>query len=154
MINELQILAVKDYLLNLQSGIGSALEQVDNRQFIRDKWTYGNADAGGGQSYVLGNGSVFERAGVNFSHVKGSKLPPSATLQRPELKDLPFEAMGISLVIHPNNPFVPTTHANFRLFVAKNVWWFGGGYDLTPYCRAEWGNSDRSKNRSKAAAFP
>lgn len=131
MISDKKVLECKEYLLNLQTIICDALQKLDTQTFITDKWEY--TQSGGGQSRVLQNGSVFERAGVNFSHIKGNKLPPSATLQRPELENKAFEAMGLSLVIHPRNPFVPTVHANFRLFVANNIWWFGGGYDLTPY---------------------
>lgn len=129
--------AVKDYLLGLQDNICSRLEAIDGRAgFLTDAW---ERDAGGsGRSRVISHGAVFEKGGVNFSHVFGSRLPPSASATRPELAGRSFQAMGVSLVIHPENPFVPTSHANFRFFVAEKegelpVWWFGGGYDLTPY---------------------
>jgi coproporphyrinogen III oxidase len=133
---------VKSYLLELQDQICSSLAAEDGgRQFREESW---NREAGGGgRTRVLEQGKVFEQAGVNFSHVYGDRLPPSATAARPELAGRDFQAMGISLVIHPRNPFVPTSHANVRFFIAKKtgaekdqedpVWWFGGGYDLTPY---------------------
>lgn len=130
------MMMVKNYLLDLQARICRALEAQDTHCFIKDTWSYppgSNQIEGSGQSCILKNGGLFERAGVNFSHVKGQQLPVSATTVRPELKGRAFEAMGLSLVLHPHNPFIPTTHANFRLFVAGDVWWFGGGYDLTPY---------------------
>ncbi|MEM8815316.1 MAG: oxygen-dependent coproporphyrinogen oxidase [Pseudomonadota bacterium] len=127
---------VKSYLLSLQNRIVAELEAVDGKgQFIKDAWQ--RDGGGGGESRVLVDGGVFEKAGVNFSHVFGDELPPSATKTRPDLAGQGFEAMGVSLVLHPRNPYVPTTHANFRLFSAGQeedpVWWFGGGYDLTPY---------------------
>jgi len=128
---------VKSYLLSLQDRICTALEAEDGGAvFIKDSWT--RSEGGGGQSRVLSHGRVFEQAGVNFSHVIGDKLPPSATAQRPELAGRRFEAMGVSLVIHPHNPYVPTSHANVRFFIASKagsepIWWFGGGFDLTPY---------------------
>ena len=126
---------VKDYLLSLQNRIVAELEDLDGQgQFLKDAWE--REEGGGGESRVLADGAVFEKAGVNFSHVFGKELPPSATKSRPDLAGKGFEAMGVSLVLHPENPYVPTTHANFRLFKAgddKPVWWFGGGYDLTPY---------------------
>lgn len=128
---------VKSYLLSLQQHICEALEKVDGeKNFIEDCWE--REAGGGGLSRVLENGKVFEKAGVNFSHVFGDTLPASATAHRPELAGRSFQAMGVSLVIHPNNPFVPTSHANVRFFIAEKegedpVWWFGGGYDLTPY---------------------
>lgn len=127
---------VKDYLLSLQNRIVAQLEQIDgNGRFRRDAWQ--RQEGGGGESRVLAGGRVFEKAGVNFSHVFGSELPPSATKTRPDLAGQGFQAMGVSLVLHPENPYIPTTHANFRLFSAGSandpVWWFGGGYDLTPY---------------------
>ncbi|MCG7983141.1 MAG: oxygen-dependent coproporphyrinogen oxidase [Candidatus Thiodiazotropha lotti] len=141
---------VKAYLLKLQQTICSALEQEDGcAVFLQDSWQReaGEQLGGGGISAVLQAGEVFEQAGVNFSHVSGSQLPGSATAHRPELAGRAFEAMGLSLVIHPNNPYVPTSHANVRFFIAEKegeapVWWFGGGFDLTPYygfdedCRA------------------
>ncbi|BEV73106.1 MULTISPECIES: oxygen-dependent coproporphyrinogen oxidase [unclassified Paludibacterium] len=128
---------VKTYLLDLQNRICQALEQADGgARFERDSWQ--RAEGGGGESRVLSQGKVFEQAGVNFSHVAGNKLPPSATAHRPELVGCRFQAMGVSLVIHPHNPYVPTSHANVRFFIAERddaepVWWFGGGFDLTPY---------------------
>ncbi len=133
--------AVKDYLLGLQERICSALEIEDGgEKFLRDAWQRapGEKLSGGGISSVLQGGGLFEQAGVNFSHVLGEELPASATAHRPELAGRSFEAMGVSLVIHPENPFVPTSHANVRFFIAEKaeaepVWWFGGGFDLTPY---------------------
>ncbi len=129
--------AVKDYLIGLQDRICAALESVDGgRRFIEDAWEH--AHGGGGRSRVLSEGEVFEQAGVNLSHVRGRQLPAAATVKRPGLAGLDFEALGVSLVIHPRNPFVPTTHLNVRFFIAgttrpQPVWWFGGGFDLTPY---------------------
>jgi len=133
----MQIDEVRSYLLALQDSICTALEDEDGQaQFIVDEWE--RPEGGGGRSRVLTEGAVFERAGVNFSHVRGAKLPASASAARPELAGCSFEALGVSLVVHPRNPHVPTSHANVRLFVAEKggaepVWWFGGGYDLTPY---------------------
>ncbi|MCD4485103.1 oxygen-dependent coproporphyrinogen oxidase [Chromobacterium vaccinii] len=129
--------AVKSFLLDLQDRICAALEQADGKaQFAEDAWS--REAGGGGRSRVLKDGGVFEQAGVNFSHVHGNALPASATAHRPELAGRRFEAMGVSLVIHPSNPHVPTSHANVRFFIAEKdgeapVWWFGGGFDLTPY---------------------
>lgn len=129
---------VYDYLIGLQQCIVGQLEQIDGSNFITDQWE--REEGGGGISRYLENGPVFERAAVLFSHVKGKQLPPSASAQRPELAGRPWEAMGVSLVIHPRNPYVPTTHLNVRMFVAhptneqdSAVFWFGGGMDLTPY---------------------
>ena len=126
---------VKDYLQGLQGRIVAELEELEGKErFHRDAWD--RAGGGGGLSCVLSNGKVFEQAGVGFSHVFGDKMPPSATRNRPELAGKGFQAVGVSLVIHPLNPYVPTTHANFRFFSAGDdnaVWWFGGGFDLTPY---------------------
>ena len=128
---------VGDYLQGLQARIVAALERVDGRKtFTSDRWK--RAAGGGGTSRVLRNGAVFEQAGVGFSHVFGDTLPESATRARPELAGRRFQALGVSLVLHPNNPHVPTTHANFRFFQAREaradpVWWFGGGFDLTPF---------------------
>jgi coproporphyrinogen III oxidase len=128
---------VKSYLLQLQDSICRELaDEDDTVDFISDEWQ--RPDGGGGRSRVLGDGAVFEKAGVNFSHVHGGELPASASASRPELAGRSFEAMGVSLVIHPRNPYVPTSHANVRFFVANKageepIWWFGGGYDLTPY---------------------
>ena len=132
-----QIDDVSHYLQSLQNRIVSELEHLDGKaNFHEDAWT--REGGGGGLSRVLKNGAVFEQAGVNFSHVFGTELPPSATKSRPDLAGQGFQALGVSLVLHPHNPYVPTTHANFRFFIAapgdsKPVWWFGGGYDLTPY---------------------
>jgi coproporphyrinogen III oxidase len=133
----MQIEQVKAYLLQLQDRICDALAAEDGEaDFLNDEWQ--RAEGGGGRSRVLANGAVFERAGVNFSHVRGAQLPASASASRPELAGRSYEALGVSLVIHPRNPYIPTSHANVRLFVASKpgeqpVWWFGGGYDLTPY---------------------
>jgi coproporphyrinogen III oxidase len=128
--------AVKAYLMDLQENICGALADEDGVAFHEDSWD--RPGGGGGRSRVLEGGRVFEKAGVNFSHVFGDGLPPSATAQRPELAGRGFQAMGVSLVIHPHNPHVPTSHANVRFFIAEKpgaepVWWFGGGFDLTPY---------------------
>ncbi|MCC6414515.1 MAG: oxygen-dependent coproporphyrinogen oxidase [Opitutaceae bacterium] len=141
--------AVRHYLLDLQSRICAALAEEDGAaDFNRDEWS--RAEGGGGISRILNEGAVFEKAGVAFSHVKGTKLPPSATAHRPALAGKPWEAMGVSLVIHPRNPHVPTSHANVRFFCTTAAesksqipdpksqtegptWWFGGGFDLTPY---------------------
>ena len=128
--------AVKAFLLQLQSDICTGLESLDTHSFITDAWD--KESGGGGISRVLEGGSTFEKAGVNFSHVFGSKLPASATARNPELAGRSFQAMGVSLVIHPDNPYVPTSHANVRFFIAESdnaapIWWFGGGFDLTPY---------------------
>ncbi|MDP9109549.1 MAG: oxygen-dependent coproporphyrinogen oxidase, partial [Pseudomonadota bacterium] len=128
--------AVKTYLIDLQTRIVDALEAVDGQVFSRDAWQ--RPEGGGGISRILENGGVFERAGVGFSHVTGHSLPPSAAANRPEIAGRPWEAMGVSLVLHPRNPFAPTVHMNVRFFIASAdgeapVWWFGGGMDLTPY---------------------
>lgn len=131
------IQAVKDYLIGLQERICQRLEAVDGQaSFIRDSWQ--RPEGGGGISRVLADGGVIEKGGVNFSHVMGETMPASATAHRPHLAGAPWQAMGVSLVIHPNNPYVPTSHANVRFFIATPedsapVYWFGGGYDLTPY---------------------
>jgi coproporphyrinogen III oxidase len=128
---------VKTYLLDLQDRICAALEQADGTgRFVEDSWE--RAEGGGGRTRVITKGAVIEKGGVNFSHVYGAGLPASATAHRPELAGRSFEAMGVSLVIHPHNPYVPTSHANVRFFIAEKegeepVWWFGGGFDLTPY---------------------
>jgi coproporphyrinogen III oxidase len=134
--------AVRNYLLTLQDSLCTALENEDGGKFQEDAWT--RAEGGGGRSRVLADGAVFEKAGVGFSHVTGAALPASATATRPELAGKPYHALGVSLVIHPRNPYVPTAHMNVRFFLAGNpalagspagtpVWWFGGGFDLTPY---------------------
>jgi len=133
----MQLESVKKYLLDLQQDICAGLAEEDGAaDFIVDEWQ--RPEGGGGRSRVLVDGAVFEKAGVNFSHVMGAALPGSASAARPELAGRSYQAMGVSLVIHPRNPYVPTSHANVRLFVAEKpgeepVWWFGGGYDLTPY---------------------
>ena len=127
---------VKTYLLALQDRICGEVEDVDARaRFVEDAWE--RRQGGGGISRVLERGAVFEKAGVNFSHVQGDRLPPSASVNRPEVAGRSFRAMGVSVVIHPENPFVPTSHMNVRFFIAEKpgaepVWWFGGGFDLTP----------------------
>ncbi len=137
MTDKPSIAQVKTYLLDLQSRICEALEQVDGQGlFIKDSWE--REEGGGGLSCVLENGQHIEKGGVNFSHVFGDNLPPSASVLRPELAGRSFQALGVSLVIHPKNPKAPTSHANVRFFMAEKpgeepVWWFGGGYDLTPY---------------------
>lgn len=135
--------AVKEYLLSLQDAICMALEKEDGvGKFIHDDWEREHNDGtslgGGGRTRVMHGGEVFESAGINFSHVFGPEMPASATAHRPELAGRSFQAMGVSLVIHPKNPYVPTSHANVRFFIAEKegedpVWWFGGGFDLTPY---------------------
>jgi len=128
--------AVKDYFANLQNRIVEALQLADGKNFLHDSWQ--RAEGGGGVSCVIEQGNVLERGGVNFSHVMGDKLPPSASAGRLELAGRGFEAAGLSLVLHPRNPYAPTVHLNVRCFMAKKageepVWWFGGGMDLTPY---------------------
>lgn len=136
--------AVLHYLQELQAKIVEALEMVDGKSFLHDSWN--RPEGGGGTSCLLEGGNVFERAGVGFSHVLGSKLPPAATIAHPEAAGRAWEAMGVSLVLHPRNPFIPTVHMNIRFFMAtapehstqkdstaEDIWWFGGGMDLTPY---------------------
>ncbi len=129
--------AVKEYLLNLQDRICAELEEEDGEgRFREDSWD--RPQGGGGRSRVLREGKVLEQGGVNFSHVYGDKMPASATAHRPELAGRNFQALGVSLVIHPRNPYIPTSHANVRFFIAEKegsdpIWWFGGGFDLTPY---------------------
>lgn len=138
-MNVSSIADVRGYLTGLQSRIVAALEAAEGGPFRADAWP--RAEGGGGLSRLLEGGKLFERAGVLFSHVRGSKLPPSASAHRPELADRSWEAMGVSMVLHPRNPHVPTTHMNVRLFIAAarpghdetDVFWFGGGIDLTPY---------------------
>lgn len=141
---------VKSYLLDLQNRLCESLEsqETDQSVFLTDEWTKDQNTTstakqsleGGGKSKVLEGGAVLEKAGVNFSHVIGSSLPPSASANRPNLAGRPFHATGVSVVIHPRNPYVPTSHANVRFFLAparndseNDIWWFGGGFDLTPY---------------------
>lgn len=136
-MSEIDIAEVKQYLLALQADICHQLEEEDGQcSFIRDEWQ--RPAGGGGLTRVLEGGQIIEKGGVNFSHVYGDHLPPSASANRPELAGRSFQALGVSLVIHPRNPYAPTSHMNVRLFVAEQagqapVWWFGGGYDLTPY---------------------
>ncbi len=132
----MDIQSVKDYLLGLQEAICDELSDLDGSVFVTDAWD--RPEGGGGRSRVLADGALIEKGGVNFSHVQGASMPGSATAHRPELAGRSFQAMGVSLVIHPKNPYIPTSHANVRLFVAEKageapIWWFGGGYDLTPY---------------------
>ncbi|HEU4621020.1 MAG TPA: oxygen-dependent coproporphyrinogen oxidase, partial [Burkholderiaceae bacterium] len=132
----IELASVKAYLLDLQSRIVTALEAYEATSFRTDTWE--RAEGGGGVSRLIENGVLLERGAVLFSHVTGHKLPPSATQHRPELAGRAWEAMGVSLVFHPRNPYVPTVHLNVRCFVARrdgaeDVWWFGGGMDLTPY---------------------
>lgn len=149
--------AVKAYLLDLQDRICNALQVEDGKaRFKEESWV--REEGGGGRSRVITEGDVFEKGGVNFSHVHGNQLPPSATAARPELVGRSFEAMGVSLVMHPENPYIPTSHANVRFFIAEKpgeepVWWFGGGYDLTPY----YGNNEDCQHwhqTAKAACEP
>ncbi|MCF7982049.1 MAG: oxygen-dependent coproporphyrinogen oxidase [Pseudomonadales bacterium] len=136
-MSEPRIEPVKDYLLALQDNICQALEAEDGTAtFKEENWQ--RAQGGGGRTRVIEQGAVIEKGGVNFSHVYGGQLPQSATASRPELAGCHFQALGVSLVIHPENPYAPTSHANFRFFIADKegqdpVWWFGGGFDLTPY---------------------
>ena len=122
---------VYDYFSALQERIVSALEVVDRKGFTRDSWQ--RAEGGGGTTCIVEDGQVFERGGVNLSRVHGRNLPPSASAARPQLAGRSFEAMGVSLVLHPRNPYCPTVHMNVRFFSAGDIWWFGGGMDLTPY---------------------
>ncbi|AYH42744.1 oxygen-dependent coproporphyrinogen oxidase [Azoarcus sp. DN11] len=152
--------AVKDYLLGLQQGIVAALEALDGEAFRTDAWD--RPGGGGGITRVIEDGRFFERGGVNFSHVMGAGMPASATAHRPELAGRSFEAMGVSLVLHPRNPYCPTAHMNVRFFIAlppenepaaAPIWWFGGGMDLTPYYPFE--DDVRHFHRScKAAVLP
>ena len=136
-IEKINLDAVKDYLLTLQDRICDAIAEVDGQAaFTEESWE--REAGGGGRTRVLTDGAVFEQAGINFSHVYGDNLPPSATASRPQLAGRSFQAVGVSLVIHPKNPYVPTSHANVRFFIAEKegeepIWWFGGGFDLTPY---------------------
>ncbi|MBP9722310.1 MAG: oxygen-dependent coproporphyrinogen oxidase [Gammaproteobacteria bacterium] len=128
--------AVKEFFLGWQNELCAAYTKLDGKNFLEDAWQH--KTGGGGISRSLAEGTIFERAGVNFSHVMGTNLPKTATQNRPQLEGAAFEAMGVSLVIHPKNPFVPTSHANLRFFIAhtktnETIWWFGGGFDLTPY---------------------
>jgi coproporphyrinogen III oxidase len=156
-MNAPDIQAVRSYLLGLQDRVCTTLETEDGRErFVEDAWE--RAEGGGGRTRVLAEGDVFEQAGVGFSHVFGRNMPPSATAHRPELTGRRFQAMGVSLVIHPRNPYVPTSHANVRFFIAEKegaepVWWFGGGFDLTPYYGNE-GDCVHWHRTAKAACDP
>jgi coproporphyrinogen III oxidase len=136
-MSTVDVAAVAAYLKDLQDRICAMLEAEDGRQrFLEDPWQH--ASGGGGRTRVMEAGAVIERGAVNFSHVQGTALPGTASERHPDLAGCRFEALGVSLVIHPQNPYVPTSHANVRLFVAHRpdgapVWWFGGGFDLTPY---------------------
>ncbi len=136
-MSDTNINAVEEYLRALQMRICSSLEDADGKaRFRHDRWD--RPGGGGGESRILSDGNIFEQAGVGFSHVFGDQMPPSATQTRPELAGKSFQAMGVSLVLHPYNPYIPTTHANFRFFSTdsdddQSIWWFGGGFDLTPY---------------------
>lgn len=145
--------AVRAYLLGLQESIVARMEALDGGRFLRDAWT--RAEGGGGITRILEGGELLERAGVGFSHVSGTTLPPSASAHRPEIAGRQWEAMGVSLVFHPRNPYVPTVHMNVRFFVAGDAWWFGGGMDLTPYYPFE---EDcvhfHRANRAALAPFP
>ncbi|GAA5218765.1 oxygen-dependent coproporphyrinogen oxidase [Corallincola platygyrae] len=141
-----EVAPVKQFLLQLQEEICQQLADMDGvASFNEDAWQRDEATeslGGGGRSRVLTNGAVFEQAGVNFSHVTGAQMPASATAHRPELAGRRFEALGVSLVVHPKNPHVPTSHANVRFFIAEKegeapIWWFGGGFDLTPFYPVE-----------------
>ena len=132
--------AARAYFVDLQQRIVARLEAIDGKPFRRDEWT--RAEGGGGISRIIEDGNVFERGGVNFSHVAGARLPPSASAAHPGIEGRAWEAQGVSLVLHPRNPYAPTVHLNVRMFVAHapvddgrmpDVWWFGGGMDLTPY---------------------
>lgn len=136
-MSEVKLDDVKKYLLSLQDRICDAIADADGQvSFTEETWE--REAGGGGRTRVLTDGAVFEQAGINFSHVYGDNLPPSATASRPQLAGRSFQAVGVSLVIHPKNPYVPTSHANVRFFIAEEegeepIWWFGGGFDLTPY---------------------
>jgi coproporphyrinogen III oxidase len=142
-MQQVNSVAVREFFIHLQQRICQQLEQQDGQAtFLHDDWQRDPAEhqglSGEGRTRVLSEGLVFEQAGVNFSHVFGEQMPASATAQRPELAGRRFEAMGVSLVIHPHNPMLPTSHANVRFFIAEKdgeapIWWFGGGFDLTPY---------------------
>ncbi|BCX88333.1 coproporphyrinogen III oxidase [Methylomarinovum tepidoasis] len=137
-MSQVDLAAVKAYLLQLQDTICHSLESAEPvARFQEDRWEYEHGE-GGGRTRVIADGETFEKGGVNFSHVVGERLPAAATAHRPELAGRRFQAVGVSLVIHPCNPYVPTSHANVRFFLAEKdgaepVWWFGGGFDLTPY---------------------
>ena len=148
--------AIKTYLEGLQESLCETFSRYDDTAWREDQWV--RDEGGGGRSRVMADGRLIEKAGINISHIRGSSLPASATQHRPELAGCSFEAMGLSLVIHPQNPYVPTAHANVRFFIAekadaKPIWWFGGGYDLTPY----YGNVEDCRHwhqTAKAACEP
>ena len=133
----MDVAAARDYFVGLQARIVAALAALEGNAFRRDEWT--RAEGGGGIARLIEEGRVLERGGVNFSHVTGAALPPSATAGRPQIAGRAWQAMGVSLVLHPRNPYAPTVHMNVRMVVAHaagagdDVWWFGGGMDLTPY---------------------
>jgi coproporphyrinogen III oxidase len=144
---------VREYLLSLQQSIVARFEALDGKPFGRDDWK--RAEGGGGITRMLEGGELLERGGVGFSHVTGTKLPPSASAHRPEIAGRSWEAMGVSLVLHPRNPYVPTVHMNVRFFMAGDVWWFGGGMDLTPYYPFEEDCAHfHAANRTGLAPFP
>ena len=151
----ISIEAVEQYFLTLQKTICHQLELTDGKKkFFKDHWHKPDG-TGYGRTYVLENGGIFEQAGVNFSKIKGTNMPKSATVHRPELTGRDFEAMGVSLVLHPFNPFVPTVHMNVRFFIASHqdknpIWWFGGGFDLTPYYGFTQDAIDWHENAKKA----
>ena len=130
-IHDMDTSSVRNYLLDLQARIVEKFEALDGKPFLRDEWK--RPEGGGGISRILEDGNLLERGGVGFSHVSGAKLPPSASGHRAQIAGQPWEAMGVSLVLHPRNPYVPTVHMNVRFFAAGETWWFGGGMDLTPY---------------------
>jgi len=145
--------AVRSYLLGLQEQVVARFTALDGKPFLRDEWT--RPEGGGGISRILEDGPLLERGGVGFSHVTGTQLPPSATAHRPEIAGRPWEAMGASLVLHPRNPYVPTVHMSVRFFVSGDVWWFGGGMDLTPYYAFEEDCAHFHRaNRDALAPFP
>jgi coproporphyrinogen III oxidase len=145
--------AVRGYLTALQERIVASMEALDGGRFVRDDWS--RPEGGGGTTRILEDGELLERAGVGFSHVTGTKLPPSASAHRPEIAGRPWEAMGVSLVFHPRNPYVPTVHMNVRFFHAGETWWFGGGMDLTPYYPWEEDCAHFHRaNRDALRAFP
>ena len=148
-----QYAVVREYLLALQDRIVGQMTALDGQPFVCDEWK--RAEGGGGVSRILENGELLERGGVGFSHVTGTALPPSATVHRPEISGRPWEAMGVSLVLHPRNPYVPTVHMNVRFFVSGETWWFGGGMDLTPYYPFEDDCTHFHRaNREALAPFP
>ena len=148
-----QYAVVREYLLALQDRIVGQMTALDGQPFVCDEWK--RAEGGGGVSRILENGELLERGGVGFSHVTGTALPPSATAHRPEIAGRPWEAMGVSLVLHPRNPYVPTVHMNVRFFVSGETWWFGGGMDLTPYYPFEDDCTHFHRaNREALAPFP